>query len=346
MQNILQRIASVGAVLLLVPGAASAGTIIGAGSTFVQPIVAKWAEDYARTHKDTVQYQGVGSGAGIAAIEAGAVDFGATDKPLDAKELEKFGLVQFPIVVGAVVPVFNLPGIPEGKLRFSGQLLADIFLGKVTRWDAPEIKALNSRIDLPSRPITIVHRSDGSGTTYNWTDFLAKSSKEWQSRIGVGLTVAWPAGLAGKGNAGIAENVQRTPGAIGYVEAAYARRNKLNFGQVENSYRLAMSPTAEALEAAAATVDWKRHEHFSALMTNAGGPGAYPVAATTFILMPKAPKDRARSQAALAFFRWALEEGEKQATDLNFVPLPQNLIALIEAYWTRQGLSGTLTAGR
>ena len=305
----------------------------GAGSTFVAPMIAKWADVYAKKTGIKIAYDSVGSGAGIERIEAGSVDFGATDKPLPPSELAKYGLCQFPIVVGAVVPVVNLAGVAPGQMKFTGQVLADIYQGKIKRWDDPAIKELNGDVALPSTPITVVHRSDGSGTTYNWVDFLAKSSADWKSKVGVGLAVSWPVGVGGKGNDGVAAAVLQTPGAIGYVEYSIALKNKMAIGQVRNSFNLFIPPGPDAFQAAAATVDWKSAPDFSVMMTNAGGATSYPIAATTFIVMPKTPKDRTRAAATLKFFKWALEAGDKEATDLKYVPLPFNLIHQIEVYW-------------
>lgn len=315
---------------------ALAQDIQGAGSSFVAPVMSQWAEDYAKSSGTKVSYRSVGSGAGIEAIRAGVVDFGATDKPLPSDELEQAGLCQFPIVVGGVVPVVNLPGIASNQMRFSGELLADIYMGKVTSWDAPEIKALNDGLPLPAMAISVVHRSDGSGTTYNWSDFLSKSSPAWRKAFGVGLTLAWPTGTGGQGNGGVAAAVKAATGTIGYVEYAYAVQNDLAFGQVENSHGLFVSPGADSFQAAASTVSWRSHRDFSVLMTNAGGPDAYPIAATTFILMYKAPKDAARSAAALRFFKWALEQGDRQAAALDYAALPGALVRQVETYWASE----------
>ena len=314
----------------------SAREISGAGSTFVTPILTKWADDYAKVSGVKVAYQSVGSGAGIEKIRSGEVDFGASDKPLSAEELEMAGLCQFPIVVGGVVPVVNLPGVAPGQIKFSGKLLGDIYLGKVTSWDALEIKALNPSLDLPKLPITVVHRSDGSGTTYNWVDFLSKENATWKEKVGRGLTVGWPVGVGGNGNPGVSEAVMQTPGSIGYVEYAFALENKLAFGQVENNWQLFVSPSIESFQEAAKTADWKNYKDFSVLLTDLGGPGAYPITATTFIVMFKKPKDPARSAAALAFFKWAFENGEQQAAGLHYVSLPWNVVRLVKRYWASQ----------
>ena len=328
--------AAVALLSMLANAEAAPLTVNGAGSTFVQPIMAQWAKDYAKAGHGEIAYQSVGSGAGITAVEAGQVDFGASDKPLDPKELSKYDLIQFPVIVGAVVPVFNLPGIGNGGLRFSGKVLADIFQKKITRWNDKAIQELNDKVKLPDMAITVVHRSDGSGTTYNFVDFLAKSSPEWRQSLGISLTVAWPTGLAGNGNAGVSDYVQHTPGALGYVEYAYALQNKLTYGSVQNNYRIALTPTPETMQAAAGTVDWQQTESFAAMMTNVGGPLAYPITATSFVLMPKNPADKARSEAALSFFRWAFENGEDAAIKLHFVVLPFKLVNQIETYWTKE----------
>jgi phosphate transport system substrate-binding protein len=308
----------------------------GAGSTFVAPIMTKWTDDYLKVSGVKVSYQAVGSGAGIEAIRAGRVDFGATDKPLSPDELRQAGLCQFPVVVGGVVPVVNLAGVAPNRMRFSGELLAAIYMGMVTTWDAPEIKALNPGPSLPSLPIAVVHRSDSSGTTFNWVDFLAKTSAAWRDKVGVGLSVAWPVGEGGNGNAGVSAAVTRTAGSIGYVEYSYALQNHLSFAQVENAHGLFVSPGADAFQAAAATVDWQNHKDFSVQMTNAGGVLAYPITATTFILMAKAPTDPTRPPLALAFFKWVLEAGDQQASQLSYAPLPAILVKRVEAYWASQ----------
>jgi phosphate transport system substrate-binding protein len=331
--GLIIRVLAIMAAACMAVSPAYAQDVTGAGSTFVAPILTKWADDYARVSGVKVDYQAVGSGAGIQKIEGNEVDFGATDKPMEPAELRQRNLCQFPVVVGAVVAVVNLPGVAPGKIRLSGPLVADIYLGKVHSWNDPQIQDINPDLRLPAMPITVVHRSDGSGTTYNWLDYLAKLSPEWKNKVGVGLIVNWPVGVGGKGNAGIAAAVQQTRGAIGYVEYAFALQNKLTYAQLSNSDGLFVLPSPDTFEAAASAVRWKDYEDFAVLMTNAGGGAAYPVTATTFVLMPKAPADIARSSKALAFFKWALENGDKQATELNYVPLPPELIALIEKYW-------------
>lgn len=312
---------------------AVAQEVQGAGSTFVAPVIGKWAEHYGKITGKKIDYQSVGSGAGIQMIEAGAVDFGATDKPLDSAELAKYGLCQFPVVIGAVVPVVNLPGISPGQMKFSGEVLADIFMGKVTQWDDRAIRSVNAGLKLPHLPIITVYRSDGSGTTYNWTDFLAKASPAWKSKFGVGLSVKWPVGISGNGNEGVAAVVQKTSGAIGYVEYSYAVGSKMAYGQVANAFGLFILPSPYTFEAAGSTVDWQRYQDFNVLMTAAGGPDAYPITATTFIVMPKTPKDASRSAAAVAFFKWALENGDSDAAELRYLALPPTVVVLVEKYW-------------
>ena len=328
------------AALLGVMHPASAADLEGAGSTFVTPVMKAWAEAYKAKTGLEVDYQSVGSGAGIDKVNAREVDFGATDKPLPSEELAKHGLSQFPIVIGGVTPVANIPGIPPGQLRFSGELLANIFLGKVTAWDSPEVKALNPDVALPHLPISVIYRSDSSGTTYNWTDFLAKASPAWKNKIGVGLTVHWPTGQGGEGNAGVAALVKRTPGAAGYVEYAYATQEGLTFGQVQNTYGLFIAPNIDSFQDAAATVRWQDHKDFDALLTSAGGPAAYPITATTFILLPRSPRDAARATKALQFFKWVLEDGDRHASALNYAALPPRLVVLIKSYWKSSALPG------
>lgn len=322
---------------VLLAQTARADDIQGAGSSFVAPIMTKWAEDYARSTGVKVLYQSVGSGAGIQKIKAGEVDFGASDKPLPSDELKAAGLCQFPVVIGGVVPVVNLPGVSAGTVQFTGQLLADIYMGKLTAWDAPEIKAVNPGLKLPALPITVVHRSDGSGTTFNWVNFLSRTSPVWKNAIGSGLAVAWPVGVGGEGNAGVATAVKQTQGAIGYVEYTFALQNDLVFGQVQNGHGLFVAPSPETFQAAASTVNWPYFKDFSVSIGDAAGaPNAYPITATTFVLMYKEPKNAAHASAALAFFKWALENGDDEAGALHYVALPPNLVKQVEMYWASQ----------
>lgn len=315
---------------------AAAESTTGAGSTFVSPILLKWAADYRAKTGHVVNYQSIGSGGGITQIKARAVTFAATDMPLTPAELRKLGLAQFPLVIGGVVPVVNLEGITPGQLRFSGQLLADIFLGKIKVWNDPAIEKLNPGVKLPATPIVVAHRLDGSGTTFNWVNYLAQVSPEWKSKVGVGATVNWPIGLGGKGNEGVALFVRQTKGAIGYVEYAFALKTKLAFGLVQNSAGQFVAPSVESFQAAAAGAPWNETTDFYLVMTNAPGEKAYPITATVFVLMHSQPKNPSETMPALAFFKWALESGQGQANALDYVPLPADLVRRVEDYWRTQ----------
>ena len=317
--------------LLVVPAQAQQ-QITGAGSTFVYPVLAKWASEYAKSHGVQINYQSIGSGGGIAQIKAGTVDFGATDAPLAPTDLQAAGLLQFPIVIGGIVPVVNLPGVKAGDIKLSGPLLADIYLGKVKKWNDPEIAKLNPGVKLPSDQIYVVHRSDGSGTTYNFVNFLSQVSPEWKQKVGVGTSVAWPTGVGGKGNEGVAAYVQRIKGSIGYVEYAYVIQNKMTYALIQNAAGEFPQPSAAAFQAAAASADWKSVQDFDLVMTNAPGKDAYPLAATTFVLMRTQPKNPQASKAAVAFFTWAMDHGQGLAESLDYVPLPPALVAQIESY--------------
>ncbi len=325
---------AVAGVMGMAPMAARAQQqITGAGSTFVYPVLSKWSAEYARKAKVQVNYQSIGSGGGIAQIKAGTVDFGASDKPLTPDELSAAGLAQFPLVIGGVVPVVNLAGIQPGTLTLDGKALADIFIGKVKSWNDPEIAALNPGVTLPDQRISVVHRSDGSGTTFNFVNYLSKVSPEWKAKVGEGTSVAWPTGVGGKGNEGVAAYVERLKGAIGYVEYAYVIQNKMNWTAMKNAAGATVRPSAASFQAAAASADWAHAKDFYLVMTDAPGADAYPIAATAFILMYEQPKDAARAKASLDFFRYALEEGQATAQTLDYVPFPASVVTQIEAYW-------------
>ena len=312
--------------------ATSGAQITGAGSTFVYPVLSGWAADYQKQSGTAINYQSIGSGGGISQVEAGTVDFGATDQPLASDELAKNNLAQFPIVIGGIVPVVNVAGLNAGQLKLSGPILADIYAGKVKKWNDAAITQLNPGVNLPSADIAVVHRSDGSGTTFNFTHYLAQVSPSWKNSLGEGKTVNWPVGVGGKGNEGVAGYVKQIPNSIGYVEYAYVIQNKMTYTQLQNSAGTFVSPSAESFSNAAASADWKNAKDFNLVMTNAPGPNAYPITATTFILLPKQPKDKAKSQAAVAFFKYALEQGQDQAKKLDYVPLPAELVQQIESY--------------
>ncbi|SAK95022.1 ABC phosphate transporter, periplasmic ligand binding protein [Caballeronia arationis] len=314
--------------------AAHAAEITGAGSTFVYPILSKWSSDYNQSTGNKVNYQSIGSGGGIAQIKAATVDFGASDMPMSVDDLKAKELGQFPSVIGGVVPVVNIEGVAPGKLRFTGPLLAEIYQGKVTKWNDPAIAKINPGLKLPEANITVVHRSDGSGTTFNWVNYLSKVSPEWKSKVGEGTSVAWPTGVGGKGNEGVAAYVNRLKNSIGYVEYAYVLQNKMNYASVQNKAGNFIEPSAKSFQAAAATADWANAKDFNLVMTDAGGAEAYPITATVFIIMYKQPKNAAQSKATLDFFKWALEKGQPQAQSLDYVPLPEHLVKQVESYWS------------
>lgn len=312
---------------------AQAEDITGAGATFVYPALSKWSADYNKVTGNQVNYQSIGSGGGIAQIKAKTVDFGSSDAPMKPAELAQFGLGQFPSVIGGVVPIVNLKGIAPGSIKFTGPLLADIFLGKITNWNDPAIGAINPGLPLPDKRITVVHRSDGSGTTFNWVNYLSKVSPEWKTKVGEGTSVKWPAGVGGKGNEGVAAYTKQIPGSIGYVELSYALVNKLVYGAVKNKSGKFITPSIASFQAAAVSADWKNSKDFYLVMTDAPGADAYPIAATNFIIMYKKPGNVKRSRQAREFFKWVYANGDAAATSLGYVPLPPALVAQIEAYW-------------
>jgi phosphate transport system substrate-binding protein len=320
------------AVATVVSGSAAEAAVTGAGSSFVYPVLSRWAADFKKAGGEEINYQSVGSGAGIAQIKAATVDFGATDKPMTPDELQAAGLAQFPVVVGGIVPVINLSGLRPGRLHLTGPVLAGIFAGQVKKWNDPVIAKLNPGLKLPDMAISVVHRSDGSGTTYNFTHYLSQVSKGWKDRIGEGTTVNWPTGLGGKGNEGVANYVKQVSGSIGYVEYAYALQNKMSHAVIQNKAGRYVQPNAASFSAAAATVDWTKAKDFYQLMTNAPGTNAWPVAATTWVVMYKQPKNAASSATARKFFDWSLTKGQKQALALDYVPLPATLVKRIQIY--------------
>ncbi|MHA7683124.1 phosphate ABC transporter substrate-binding protein PstS [Cupriavidus sp. PET2-C1] len=312
---------------------AHAGDITGAGSTFVYPLLVKWAATYYTKTGLEVNYQPTGSGNGIRQIKAANVTFGASDMPLKPDELRAAGLVQFPLVVGGVVPIVNLDGVAAGQIRLTGQLLADIYLGKIANWDDPGISAINPGIHFPNQKILVVHRSDSSGTTFNWADYLSKVSDEWKGSVGSGTTVKWPAGVGASGNEGVATYIKNVKGAIGYVELTYALQRKLPYTAVRNREGSFVEPARESFSAAVASADWSQHPDFYQVITDAPGTQAWPITGAVFVIMPKAPKDPASAKAALAFFRWALNDGQADAAAEHYVALPPVLVKQIEAYW-------------
>ena len=307
--------------------------ITGAGATFPYPIYAKWADAYKKATGSGVNYQSIGSGGGIKQITAKTVDFGASDMPMKAEDLQKNGLVQFPAVMGGVVPVVKVEGIKPGELKFTGALLADIYLGKVTKWNDPAITKLNPSAKLPNENITVVHRSDGSGTTFLWTNYLSKVSPEFKAAVGEGTAVKWPAGVGGKGNEGVASYVQKINGAIGYVEYAYAKQNKLPHGQIQNKAGKFVEPDDVTFKAAAAGADWKSVPGMGVVLTDQGGDNSWPITGASFILIYKSQADAAKGAEVLRFFEWALKNGQKMAEDLDYVPMPDAVVKEIQASW-------------
>jgi phosphate transport system substrate-binding protein len=329
------------AVAATLATAASAQTVTGAGASFPAPIYLKWAAAFKGTPGGaTINYNSIGSGGGIAQIKAKTVTFGATDAPLKPDELQSSSLVQFPTVIGGVVPVINLPGIGAGKLKLDGPTLAGIFLGDVTTWNDAKIKALNPGVNLPSTPIAVVHRSDGSGTTFIFSSYLSKVSDKWSDNVGFNTAVDWPVGVGARGNEGVAGNVAQTAGAIGYVEYAYALQNHLAHTLMVNKSGATVSPTLDSFKAAAASADWSQ-PGFYTVVTNAEGAASWPIAGATFILIPKNPPDAGAAKAALSFFKWAYANGGDMATALEYVPLSNDLVAKIQGTWTQvQGWNG------
>ncbi len=314
---------------------AHAADVTGAGASFVYPVMSKWSADYARATSKQVNYQSIGSGGGIAQIKARTVDFGSSDAPLKPEELAKFGLAQFPSVIGGVVPVVNVPGLKAGAMKLDGEILGDIFLGKITMWNDPAIVALNGGVDLPAKKITVVHRSDSSGTTFNFVNYLSKVNGEWKSKVGEGTTVKWPLGIGGKGNEGVAAYVKQINGGIGYVELSYALQNKMAFSRLKNAAGNYVNPSEETFAAAAANAKWGDSKDFYLVMTNAPGENSWPITATNFILMYKQPKKAESARAAKEFFKWVYANGDAQAKKLDYVPLPDALVQQIEAYWSQ-----------
>ncbi|HEY8606326.1 MAG TPA: phosphate ABC transporter substrate-binding protein PstS [Noviherbaspirillum sp.] len=320
---------------------AVAADITGAGATFPYPIYAKWAEEYKKATGNGLNYQSIGSGGGIKQIKAKTVDFGASDMPLKAEELEKEGLMQFPAIMGGVVPVVNVAGVAPGQLKLTGQVLADIYLGKVTKWNAPEIAALNSGVTLPADEITVVHRADGSGTTFLFTDYLSKVHPEFKSQVGAGTAVKWPTGVGGKGNEGVAANVQRIRNSIGYVEYAYAKRNKMSHTQLKNRDGQFVQPDDATFKAAAAGADWAKTPGFAVVLTEQAGKESWPITGASFILMHKEQVDMAKGKEVLKFFDWAYKNGGAMATELEYVAMPASVVKLVQDGWKAQLKDGS-----
>ncbi|MFL9863823.1 phosphate ABC transporter substrate-binding protein PstS [Paraburkholderia fungorum] len=314
--------------------AAQAADITGAGSTFAAPIYTKWADAYQKSGGGKVNYQGIGSSGGIKQIIAKTVDFAGSDAPLKDDDLAKEGLFQFPTVVGGVVPVVNVPGVTPGELTLSGEVLGDIYLGKIKKWNDPAIVALNPKAKLPDTDIAVVRRADGSGTSFIWTNYLSKVNADWKSKVGEGSTVNWPTGTGGKGNDGVAAFVQRLPGAIGYVEWAYAKQNKMTYVGLKNSSGTVVEPKTDTFKAAAAGADWSKS--FYQILTNEPGKNAWPIVGATFVLLHTAQDKPAQGTETLKFFDWAFKNGSQAANDLDYISLPESVVSEIRTKWKAQ----------
>jgi phosphate transport system substrate-binding protein len=332
----MQAIASASFALAVSAAPAIAAEISGAGATFPYPIYAKWADAYKKETGVGLNYQSIGSGGGIKQIKAKTVTFGASDAPLSGQDLEQTGLVQFPMVMGGIVPVVNLAGVKAGSLVLDGPTLAKIFLGEITSWDDPAIKELNPDVKLPKQAIAIVHRSDGSGTTFNFAYYLADVSPDWKSKVGVATSVEWPSGIGAKGNEGVANNVANTQGAIGYVEYAYALQNNLTYAKMINKAGKVVAPASESFQAAAKNADWKSQPGYGVILANQAGDNSWPMTAATWILVYKNPQDPAATAEALTFFAWSYANGDKMAEELHYVPIPDALVTDIEKTWAAE----------
>lgn len=330
------QIAGLGAATLCLSSLALAGdTISAAGGTAIYPVMAKWAAGYQQKTGTAVNYQAIGSGGGIAQIRAKTVAFANSDMPLKPEELSKDNLIQFPAVIIGITPVVNLPGVKPGQVVFNGKVLSDIYLGKITKWDDAAIKALNPGLKLPNMAITVVHRSDGSGTTFNFTNYLSKVSPEWKEKVGDNTSVAWPVGVGGKGNAGVAAYVQRIRGAIGYVEFAYATQNHMNYTRMLNAAGKTVEPDFATFQAAAANADFGKVKDFYLILTDQPGAQSWPITAGTYILMRK-DAAKAENEKVLHFVGWFLKDGQADAKALDYVPLPEKTVGQIEAYWKKE----------
>ena len=330
------KIALTATALALTSWTAGAVDISGAGATFPYPIYAKWADAYKKETGVGMNYQSIGSGGGIKQIKAKTVTFGATDAPLPGKELDESGLAQFPMVMGAIVPVVNLEGIKPGELTLDGPTMAKIFLTEIKRWDDPAIAKLNPGVTLPKQAIAVVHRSDGSGTTYNFTYYLSEVSPEWKSKVGTNTAVQWPAGIGAKGNEGVANNVAQTKGSIGYVEYAYAKQNKLTHTKMVNKAGKTVEPSSASFQAAAANADWNSQPGYGVILANQPGDQSWPMTAATWILIYKKPQDAAATAEALKFFAWSYAKGDKMAEELDYVPMPDKVVNDIQKMWSAE----------
>ena len=331
--QLLRMLAATAVLVAAITSSAIAADVSGAGATFPYPIYAKWAEAYKKQTGITVHYQSVGSGEGIRQIQNKEVTFGASDMPLKAADLDMYGLVQFPTVIGGVVPVVNVEGVKAGDLTLDGPTLARIFLGEIKSWNDAALRKLNPSLKLPSQPIAVVHRSDGSGTTFVFTDYLSKMSANWRSKVGSITAVDWPVGTGARGNEGVTAMVARIKGAIGYVEYTYAKHNQLSTAKLTNKDGKAVTPTIEAFTAAARSANWEAAPGFGVILTDESGPDSWPMTSATFVLMHKQPSDPAAAAEVLRFFNWAYAKGGKMAEELDYVPMPTNLVDAVQKLW-------------
>ncbi|MEC4722572.1 phosphate ABC transporter substrate-binding protein PstS [Noviherbaspirillum sp. CPCC 100848] len=329
------------AITATVFSSAVAADITGAGATFPYPIYAAWAQEYKKATGTGLNYQSIGSGGGIKQIKAKTVDFGASDMPLKAEDLEADGLMQFPAIMGGVVPIVNIEGITPGQIKLTGPVVADIYLGKITKWNAPEIAALNPGVKLPADEITVIHRADGSGTSFLFTDYLSKTSPDFKSKVGAGTAVKWPTGVGGKGNEGVAANVQRIKNSIGYVEYAYAKKNKMSHTQLKNRDGQFVQPDDETFKAAAAGAEWSKTPGFAVVLTDQAGKSSWPITGASFILMHKNQVDSAKGKEVLKFFDWAYKNGGAMATELDYVAMPAPVVKMVQDAWTSQVKDGS-----
>jgi phosphate transport system substrate-binding protein len=330
--NFIKAIVAAG--LVAASTSAFAADITGAGSTFIFPVLSKWADAYKKESGSGVNYQSIGSGAGIKQIQANTVTFGATDKPLKVDQLDKDGFAQWPMAMGGIVPVVNIDGVKAGDMVLDGDTLAKIYLGTITKWDDAAIKKLNPKLTLPSAAISVVHRADGSGTTFNFTDYLSKVSADWKSKVGSDAAVEWPVGVGAKGNEGVSGNVGQAKNTIGYVEYAYAKQNKLTYTALVNKAGKTVQPTGDAFQAAVANADWANAPGYYLILTDQPGDKSWPIVATTFVLMHKDATDKAATAEAIKFFKFAFAKGGKMAEELDYIPMPESVVKLIEKTWS------------
>src|SRR6202161_3837404 len=330
--NFVKTIVAAG--LVAASTSAFAADLTGAGSTFIYPVLAKWADAYKKESGSGVNYQSIGSGAGIKQIEAKTVTFGATDMPLTVAQLEKDGFAQWPMIMGAIVPVVNIEGVKAGDMVLDGDTLAKIYLGTISNWDDAAIKKLNPKLTLPSAAIAVVHRADGSGTTFNFTDYLSKASADWKTKVGSGTAVEWPVGVGAKGNEGVSGNIGQTKNSIGYVEYAYAKQNTLTYTALVNKAGKTVQPTSASFQAAASNADWANAPGYYVILTDQPGEQSWPITASTFILMHSEPADKADSAEAVKFFKWAFANGGQMAEELDYIPMPEPVVKMIEKTWS------------